>query len=140
MARQPGGLVQVDHDRRASSQLVAPAATLDHIRTQHAPQAAHQRGHMLRRLSGRAPGSQHLGDPVHGHQPRPLDGKQFQQSAGLAAAQVAVGEPDTIADHTEYTRQVQLQLRGNTSSTEQLPAHVPFVLAFIDAGKRPMAP
>jgi len=31
---------------------------------------------------------------------------------------------------------VQLQLRANTSSTERVPAHVLFVLAIIDAGKR----
>ena len=90
---------------------------------------------MLRRLHWRAAVPQNLGDPVHGHQPGPLDREQFQQGAGLAAAQATVSEPDTVADHAEDARKVQLQLRANTSSTEQVPAHVLFVLGIIDAGK-----
>ena len=90
---------------------------------------------MLRRLHWRAAVPQNLGDPVHGHQPGPLDREQFQQGAGLAAAQATVSEPDTVADHAEYARKVQLQLRANTSSTEKVPAHVLFVPGIIDAGK-----
>ena len=91
---------------------------------------------MLRRRRGRVAVPQHLGNPVHGHQPGPLDREQLQQGARLAAAQATVSEPDTITDHAEYARKVQLQLRANTSSTERVPAHVLFVLAIIDAGKR----
>jgi hypothetical protein len=91
---------------------------------------------MLRGLRGRVAGPQHLGYPVHGHQPGSLDGEQFQQGTSLAAAQPALGEPDTVANYTEYAREVQLQLRGNISSPEQVPPHVPFVLAIIDTGKR----
>ena len=98
---------------------------------------------MLRRLRGRVAGPQHLGDPVHGHQPGPLDREQLQQGAGFAAAQAAIGEPDTIADHAESARKMQLHLRGNTSSTEQVRAHALFVLAIIGPGKpwlRPLTP
>ena len=91
---------------------------------------------MLRRRRGRIAVPQHLGNPVHRHQPGPLDREQLQQGAGLAAAQATVSEPDTVADHAEYARKVQLQLRANTSSTERVRAHVLFVLAIIDARKR----
>jgi hypothetical protein len=88
---------------------------------------------MLRWLRGRVAGPRHFGDPVHGHQPGPLDGEQFQQGTGLAAAQVTAGEPDTIANHAEHARKMQLHLRRNTSST---PAHVPFVPVIIGTGNR----
>ena len=135
MAGQPGRLVQVDHDPRPSGELVALTPAPDHLRAQVRRSRLTESPH-----AAPAPRQvavpQHLGNPVHGHQPVPLDREQLQQGARLAAAQATVSEPDTVADHAEYARKVQLQLRANTSSTERVPAHVLFVLVIIDAGKR----
>jgi hypothetical protein len=75
--------------------------------------------------------------PLDGHEARPLDSEPFQQHARLAAAHFTVGEADTIANHAEYARQPQLQLRGDPSSTAQVATHVLFVLAVIGSRQVP---
>ena len=136
VACQPGGLVQIDHDARAASQLVALAAAADRIRAERPAQPAHQRRHVLRRLLGRVAGPQYLGNPVYRHQPDPLDGEQLQQRARLPAAQLAIRQRCTIADHAKNAGEAQLQLRNTAGSTRRDPPHAPFVLAAADTGKR----
>ena len=136
VGRQPSRLVQVDYHARAAGQLVALAAAADRIRAEHPAQPTHQRGHVLRRLLGRVADPQHLGDPVHRHQPGPLDGEQLQQRARLAAAQLAVRQRYTIAGYAKSADEAQLQLRSTASSTGRDPTHAPFVLAAAGAGKR----
>jgi hypothetical protein len=49
-------------------------------------------------------GPQHFGNQINGHEPRPLNRQQLEQLAGLSAAQVTIGKPDTAAEYRKGTR------------------------------------
>lgn len=89
---------------------------------------------MLGRRRGR-PGPQHVNDPVHGHQGRPLHREQLQQRAGLAAADLAIGQLRAGAADAESPGQTQLDLRGTGRCDGNLLPHQHFLPPLSSVGK-----
>ena len=81
------------------------------------------------------PGPQHVNDPVHGHQGRPLHREQLQQRAGLAAAHLALGQLRAAADDAESPGQAQLDLLGTGRCDENILPHQHFLPLVSTIGK-----
>ena len=83
---------------------------------------------------------QHVDDPVHWDQSRPLHREQLEQRPGLAAAYLALGQLGPVADDAEGARETQLDTRGNGWSRENVPPHTHFLRWSVRSGKTALLP